>query len=207
MTTEAIINLADNYCDHHDGCDLAQPDCSCGMRQAYRAALAPTAAMTRVQKLEEALREVRSHFTVERDDKGRPAAIGYDSKALQKVVRTLDAALEPALVTEDVVTFNIGKKTQDQIFQAAGITDAHVSHLQAIFDQVERVLVEKDASILTVANLAEEVLDRMIRAHDREEAAQRGEPDPWADDFPEEMKAERMAAMRVAVEAAQEDGS
>lgn len=49
--------------------------------------------MTREQKLEEALREVRSHFDVELDDKGRTAAIGYDSKALQKVVKVLDAAL------------------------------------------------------------------------------------------------------------------
>lgn len=49
--------------------------------------------MTREQKLEQALREVRSHFDVEMDDDGRTAAIGYDSKALQKVVRILDAAL------------------------------------------------------------------------------------------------------------------
>lgn len=32
--------LFDNYGDHHRGCDKAEPACSCGMRQAYRTALA-----------------------------------------------------------------------------------------------------------------------------------------------------------------------
>lgn len=52
----------------------------------------------------------------------------------------------------------------------------------------------------------DETLELMARAHDEEEAAQKGEPSPWrADlctgpDFPE-FRAERLAAMRCAAEA------
>jgi hypothetical protein len=43
---------------------------------------------------------------------------------------------------------------------------------------------------------------RAVRAHDREEATQKGEPDPWAEDFPEPYRSERLTAMRCAFNAA-----
>lgn len=47
------------------------------------------------------------------------------------------------------------------------------------------------------------MLERMARAHDREEAAQRGEPDPWAEageDF-EQFRDERIACFVEALKA------
>lgn len=55
--------------------------------------------------------------------------------------------------------------------------------------------------------LRDKVLEAMARAHDQEEAAQKGEPSPWEVDeitrdagF-EEFRQERLAAMRCAYEA------
>jgi hypothetical protein len=48
----------------------------------------------------------------------------------------------------------------------------------------------------------EQALERAVRAHDREDAAQKGEPDPWADSFPEPYRSERLTAMRCAFKAA-----
>lgn len=50
------------------------------------------------------------------------------------------------------------------------------------------------------------MLEKMARAHDAEDAAQRGEPDPWSiegDDF-EEFRAGRIEAMRAALQALRE---
>lgn len=54
----------------------------------------------------------------------------------------------------------------------------------------------------TGSALDEAAILRAVRAHDREDAAQKGEPDPWADDFPEPYYSERMTSMRLALEAA-----
>lgn len=63
-------------------------------------------------------------------------------------------------------------------------------------------------SLLEVAgvNPSDETLERMARAHDQEDAAQRGEPTPWnttdvAEEGDEEFRKDRLAAMRAAVEA------
>lgn len=53
------------------------------------------------------------------------------------------------------------------------------------------------------ASVPDDAIERAVRAHDREDAAQKGEPDPWADEFPEPYRSERMTAMRLALEAAQ----
>lgn len=45
-------------------------------------------------------------------------------------------------------------------------------------------------------------IEHAVRAHDREDAGQKGEPDPWADEFPEPYRSERMTAMRLAFKAA-----
>ena len=50
--------------------------------------------------------------------------------------------------------------------------------------------------------VTEDVVELAVRIHDREEAAQKGEPDPWAEEFPEPYRSERMTAMRLALEAA-----
>lgn len=52
--------------------------------------------------------------------------------------------------------------------------------------------------------ISDEAVEAAARAHDAEDAAQRGEPDPWdleGDDF-NEFRADRMSAMRAALEAA-----
>lgn len=52
--------------------------------------------------------------------------------------------------------------------------------------------------------ISDEAVEAAARAHDAEDAAQRGEPDPWdmeGDDF-NEFRADRMSAIRAALEAA-----
>lgn len=49
--------------------------------------------------------------------------------------------------------------------------------------------------------LNEKALEAAVLAHDKEEAAMRGEPDPWVDERPEDEFADRKAAMAEAIRA------
>lgn len=49
------------------------------------------------------------------------------------------------------------------------------------------------------ARVTEDVVELAVRIHDREDAAQKGEPDPWSEEFPEPYRSERMTAMRLAL--------
>lgn len=51
-----------------------------------------------------------------------------------------------------------------------------------------------------VVEISDAVIEAMVRAHDKEEAAMMGEPDPWADDFPQAQMADRIFCMRLALE-------
>ncbi len=53
-----------------------------------------------------------------------------------------------------------------------------------------------------VPAITDEAVYRAVRAHDREEASHRGEPDPWEAGYPEDEMADRMFAMRLALLAA-----
>ncbi len=57
-------------------------------------------------------------------------------------------------------------------------------------------------SMMPVTALTDEAVYRAVRAHDREDASHRGEPDPWEMDISEDEKAERMFAMRTGLLAA-----
>lgn len=67
-------------------------------------------------------------------------------------------------------------------------------------DYEARILSAIDTS--PVPALTDEAVYRAVRAHDREDASHRGEPDPWETDYPEEEMADRMFAMRLALIAA-----
>lgn len=49
--------------------------------------------------------------------------------------------------------------------------------------------------------LNENALEAAVLAHDKEEAAMRGEPDPWADERPDGEFSDRKAAMAEAIRA------
>jgi len=52
-----------------------------------------------------------------------------------------------------------------------------------------------------VTQIDDKALEAAVLAHDKEEAAMRGEPDPWADERPEDEFADRKAAMELAIRA------
>jgi len=79
----------------------------------------------------------------------------------------------------------------DEFIDVFDCVEEGIAHAQDLFEFFIR-------STLVPVPFTDELLEQMARAHDREEAAQKGEPDPWADDFPDEMKSERIAAMRAA---------
>jgi hypothetical protein len=56
--------------------------------------------------------------------------------------------------------------------------------------------------VRAMAGVTDAMVELAVRAHDREEAGQKGEPDPWEEEFPEPYRSERMTAMRLAITAA-----
>jgi len=54
---------------------------------------------------------------------------------------------------------------------------------------------------MTIANRAD-IHEALARAYDKEDAAQRGEPDQWTEDADPEWRAERLACAQVALEVA-----
>lgn len=52
-----------------------------------------------------------------------------------------------------------------------------------------------------MTQIDDKALEAAVLAHDKEEAAMRGEPDPWADERPEDEFADRKAAMAEAIRA------
>lgn len=130
-------SLFDEYGDHHERCDLAQPSCSCGMRQKYRAALSqvdpsPAPAVDpAVFATDDELDRIVSGIMAEHPDKVEQAKakptlagwfVGQVMKAVDgaadesKVRNVVNAYLSPAPVTEPVTI-----SVQDPILLIAGI--------------------------------------------------------------------------------------
>lgn len=72
------------------------------------------------------------------------------------------------------------------------LCDEAAASLRALADERERA----------VGGITDEVVRRAVRVHDIEDAAQKGEPDPWDEEFPEPYYSERTTAMRLALESA-----